>query len=184
MGVIARREEMEGGHRAIRLQVLLGSSWNPAVFQYSRKAAGQIKGSSHLLEGCLPAGSRSHSTSCLEPRLGGTTWSGRGHKPPRVVEGRQGTIYGSSTALCHTLSWCMPVILPRSGPHVTTDLQKLTWARLIVHRRHARKRTVSVFRSGDVTQGLLRACRLPDAFTSHDCHLLSPGAEGRMAVFP
>lgn len=49
MRVIARREEREGGHGAIRHQVFLGSSWNPAVFQYSRKAAGQIKGSSSRL---------------------------------------------------------------------------------------------------------------------------------------
>jgi hypothetical protein len=139
MGVIARREEREGGHGAMRHQVLLGSSWNPAVFQYSRKAAGQIRGSSsrlltswsysRLLEGCLPPGSKCHCTSCLELQ------SGKCHLVWEELQttqspGSQGPSYMGSAALFYTLSWCMPVTLPRSGPHVAIDLQKLTWARL------------------------------------------------------
>lgn len=46
MGAIVRREEREDGREVMVLQVLLESSWKPAVFQYSGKAAGQIKGSS------------------------------------------------------------------------------------------------------------------------------------------
>lgn len=40
MGAIARREGREDKHRAMRLWVLLGSSWNPAVFHYNGKADG------------------------------------------------------------------------------------------------------------------------------------------------
>lgn len=76
MGVIARREEREGWTWSYETSGPPGKQLEPSCLPVQQECCWPDKGSSsrlltpwsysHLLEGCLPAGSKSHCTSCLE----------------------------------------------------------------------------------------------------------------------